>query len=149
VPPNSSDLPVLDWPLSPAWLSGGAPDAACARMLSGDDLQALLAATGRNMGDFTFRAGEQAYGVYLAPWLPGVDYTGLIASSGQAARLMGLPSHRELSRRARRREAKEVQDAEAKHTHKDRAVGRCGPLAGWLYPRPRRSGPAHADGRHP
>jgi formylglycine-generating enzyme required for sulfatase activity len=40
--------------------------------------------TGRNMGDFTFRAGEMGYGVYLVPWLLGVDYTDQIASSGQA-----------------------------------------------------------------
>jgi hypothetical protein len=81
-----SDVPVWDWPLHPAWLTGGTPDYPCARTLSGNDLQALLAVTGRNMGDFYFRDADadQVYNVYLVPWLPGVDYTHLIASSGQA-----------------------------------------------------------------
>lgn len=82
--PPSADLPILDWPLDPAWLAGGTPDTSCVREVSGHDLQALLAVTGRNMGDFSFRAGEQGYSIYLVPWLPGVDYTDLIASSGQA-----------------------------------------------------------------
>jgi len=81
-----SDLPVRDWPLHPAWLTGGRPDYQCARTLSGSDLQALLAVTGRNIGDFYFRDADadQVYNVYLVPWLPGVDYTDLIASSDQA-----------------------------------------------------------------
>ena len=79
-----SDLPILDWPLPPSWLAGGTPDAACVRALAETDLQALLAVTGRNTGDFYFRTGDQIYNVYLAPWLPGVDYADLIASSGQA-----------------------------------------------------------------
>ncbi len=82
----SPDLHILDWPQPgpPAWLAGGTPDASCVRAVSGGKLQALVAATGRNMGDFTFHAGEQGYGLYLVPWLPGVDYADLIASSGQA-----------------------------------------------------------------
>jgi len=82
----SADLAILDWPLRPAWLAGGAPDWSCVKVLSGGDLQALLAVTGRNMGDFYFRAvGDEAvYNAYLVPWLPGVDYTGAIAGSGQA-----------------------------------------------------------------
>ncbi len=81
-----SDMPVRDWPLHPAWLTGGRPDYPCARTLSGSDLQALLAVTGRNMGDCYFRDADagQVYSVYLVPWLPGVDYTDLIASSDQA-----------------------------------------------------------------
>jgi len=82
--PPSLDRPTLDWPLDLAWLAGGTPDTSCVREVSGSDLQALLAVTGRNMGDFTFRAGDRGYGVYLVPWLPGVDYVDLIANSGQA-----------------------------------------------------------------
>jgi hypothetical protein len=84
--PSSSGLAVLEWPLPPAWLAGSTPDYPCARVLSGSDLQALLAVTGRNTGDFYFRAADsdQVYNIYLVPWLPGVDYTDLIASSGQA-----------------------------------------------------------------
>ena len=78
------DLPILDWPLPPSWLAGGTPDAACVRALAETDLQALLAVTGRNMGDFYFRAGDQVANVYLAPWLPDVNYADQIASSGQA-----------------------------------------------------------------
>jgi len=82
--PPSPDLPLLDWPLHPAWLAGGTPDAACVRALSGGDLQALLGVTGRNLGDFYIGDAGQVTSVYLVPWLPGVDYTDLIASSGQA-----------------------------------------------------------------
>jgi hypothetical protein len=84
--PPSSDLPSLDWPLPPSWLSGGALDASCVKVLSGGDLQVLLAATEQNLGDFYFRdvGASQVYNVYLVPWLPGVDYADLIASSGQA-----------------------------------------------------------------
>jgi formylglycine-generating enzyme required for sulfatase activity len=81
--PPSSDLPTLDWPLDLAWLAGGTPDTSCVRAVSGSDLQALLAMTGRNTGDFYFRAADQVYNVYLVPWLPGVDYADLIASSDQ------------------------------------------------------------------
>ena len=82
----SSDLAILDWPLHPAWLAGGAADTSCVRVLSGGDLQALLAVTGRNMGDFYFRAvGDEAvYNAYLVPWLPGVDYTEQVGGSGLA-----------------------------------------------------------------
>jgi len=80
----SPDLPTVDWPLDPAWLAGGAADTSCVRAVSGGDLQALLAVTGRNLGDFYFRAADRVYNAYLVPWLPGVDYTDLIASSGQA-----------------------------------------------------------------
>jgi len=40
--------------------------------------------TGRNLGDFYIGDAGQVTSVYLVPWLPGVDYTDLIASSGQA-----------------------------------------------------------------
>jgi formylglycine-generating enzyme required for sulfatase activity len=90
--PPSSDVPTLDWPLDPAWLAGATPDVSCVREVSGDDLQTLLAATGRNLGDFTFRAGERGVGLYLVPWLPGVDYSGLIASSGQACPAVEAPT---------------------------------------------------------
>jgi hypothetical protein len=88
------DDPILDWPLPPAWLTGSTGDPSCARMVSGSDLQALLAATGRNLGDFYFRAGDtgRVYDVYLVPWLPGVDYAELIASSGQACPPAAAPA---------------------------------------------------------
>jgi hypothetical protein len=82
--PSSSDFPVLDWPLPPAWLVGGTGDFSCVRVLAGADLGSLLAVTGRNLGDSYVRAGDQVYSLYLVPWLPGVDYTELVASSGQA-----------------------------------------------------------------
>jgi hypothetical protein len=84
--PAPSDLAVLDWPLPSAWLSGGPPDWSCVRVLSGSDVQALVGMTGRNWGDFFFRAvdADQVYDVYLVPWLPGVDYTDEVASSGEA-----------------------------------------------------------------
>jgi hypothetical protein len=78
------DLPILDWPLDPAWLTGATQETPCVRQLSGDDLRALLAVTGRNLGDFYFRDAGQVYDAYLVPWLPGVDYTDLIASSSMA-----------------------------------------------------------------
>jgi hypothetical protein len=81
-----SDLPIFDWPLSPAWFDGSSADTSCARAVSGSDLQALLAVTGRNMGDFYFRTADsdRVYSVYLVPWLPGVDYTDEIANSPYA-----------------------------------------------------------------
>jgi formylglycine-generating enzyme required for sulfatase activity len=84
-----TDLPILDWPLDLTWLAGGTPDMSCVREVSGDDLQALLAVTGRNLGDFYFRDEDQVYNVYLVPWLPGVDYTDLIVSSGMACPAAG------------------------------------------------------------
>jgi len=82
----SSDLPLLDWPLQPEWLGGVATGNSCVTVLTGVDLQALLAVTQRNMGDFYFRVAgaDQTTSAYLVPWLPGADYTDLIASSGQA-----------------------------------------------------------------
>lgn len=82
--PASYDLPALDWPLDPAWLAAGTTDMPCVRAVSGDDLQALLAVTGSNAGDFGFRAGSSGYNLYLVPWLPGVDYAEAIATSEQA-----------------------------------------------------------------
>jgi len=73
--------------------TGGTPDYPCARALLGSDLQALLAVTQRNMGDFYFRDADadQVYNVYLATWLPGVDYTDVIASSDQACPPVAKP----------------------------------------------------------
>lgn len=84
-----TDLPILDWPLDLTWLASGTPDASCVREMSGDHLQALLAVTGRNLGDFYFRNADQVYNAYLVPWLPGVDYTDLIVSSGMACPAAG------------------------------------------------------------
>jgi hypothetical protein len=95
--PPASDLAILDWPLPPSWLAGGTPDAACVRALAGTDLQTLLTKTGRNLGDFHFRAGDQVYNVYLVPWLPGVDYADLIANSGQACPPAKEPAGQESS----------------------------------------------------
>jgi sulfatase modifying factor 1 len=80
----AGDPAVQDWPLDPAWLAASASAAQCQTVLSGSDLGALLSVTGRNIGDFHFRVGDRVYVVYLVPWLPGVDYTDLLASSGQA-----------------------------------------------------------------
>ena len=138
--PPSSDMPTLDWPLDPAWLAGGAPDTACVRVVSGDDLQALLAATGRNMGDFGFRAGAQGHAIYLVPWLPGVDYADLIASSGQACPGTGatiapeetvappctLPATEALSRLI-------VEEHPLSVTPKLRELGRTAGPGFWLY----------------
>ncbi len=90
----SSDLPLLDWPLRSAWLVGGVPDASCVRGISGGDLQTVLAVTKRNLGDFYFRVADtdQYCSVYLTPWLPGVDHTDLIASSGQACAPIEAPT---------------------------------------------------------
>jgi len=84
----SPDLPLLDWPLAPDWIGRAAAETPCARAISGSELRALLAAAGRNRGDFTLRGAgpNQAYNLYLAPWLPGVDYSQEIAGSGQACR---------------------------------------------------------------
>ena len=92
--PKSPGLPILDSPLHPAWLAGGALDASCVSVLSGGDLQALLAVTKRNLGDFYFRVADadQVYNVYLVPWLPAVDYADLIASSGQACAPFEMPT---------------------------------------------------------
>jgi formylglycine-generating enzyme required for sulfatase activity len=79
-----SDVPPLEWPLDPAWLNppGGAVGIQWAKVAAGGDLQALLAMTCRNMGDFAFRTADanQVYQVYLVPWLPGVDLTDLVVS---------------------------------------------------------------------
>ncbi|MBC8253851.1 MAG: SUMF1/EgtB/PvdO family nonheme iron enzyme [Ardenticatenia bacterium] len=87
---------ALDWPLdpavlAPAVLTTAAHAAPCQVVLSGSDLETLLSVTGRNIGDFLFRAGDRVYAVYLVPWLPGVDYTDLIASSGQACPALPPP----------------------------------------------------------
>jgi formylglycine-generating enzyme required for sulfatase activity len=85
----SDDPTVQDWPLDGlypldlAWFVG-ASAVQCQRVLSGSDLETLISVTGRNSGDFQFRAGGRVYAVYLVPWLPGVDYTDFIAGSGQA-----------------------------------------------------------------
>ncbi len=79
----SSDVPPLEWPLDPAWLTppGGAAGIQWAKVAAGGDLQTLLGVTCRNMGDFAFRGADsdQVYQVYLVPWLPGVDLTDLAA----------------------------------------------------------------------
>jgi formylglycine-generating enzyme required for sulfatase activity len=87
---------ALDWPLdpavlAPAVLTSAANYAPCQVVLSRGDLTALLSVTGRNIGDFLFRAGDRVYAVYLVPWLPGVDYTDLIASSGQSCPALPPP----------------------------------------------------------
>ena len=81
--PTPSDVPILDWPLDPAWLTP--PEAVTggwARALAGSDLQALVGMTGQNMGDSYFHHADadQVYRVYLAPWLPGVDLSDLVPS---------------------------------------------------------------------
>ena len=69
-----SEAEPLEWPLDPSWLAppGGATGIEWVKVASGEDLQALLFATGRNMGDFVFQiaGADQAYQVYLVPWLP-------------------------------------------------------------------------------
>ncbi len=87
---------ALDWPLdpavlAPAVLTTAANYAPCQMALSGSDLTTLLSVTGRNIGDFHFRAGDRVYAVSLVPWLPGVDDTDLIASSGQACPALPPP----------------------------------------------------------
>jgi hypothetical protein len=87
---------ALDWPLDPAVLvpavlTSAANYAPCQVVLSGSDLETLLSVTGRNIGGFHFRAGDRVYAVTLVPWLPGVDYTDLIASSGQACPALPPP----------------------------------------------------------
>jgi formylglycine-generating enzyme required for sulfatase activity len=71
---TSSDVPLLEWPLDPAWLAqpGGITGVEWVKVASGADLQALLSVAGRNMGDFAFHVAgaDQAYQVYLVPWLP-------------------------------------------------------------------------------
>jgi len=91
--PIPSGVPVLDWPLSPAWLTPLSAASQCERVLAGTDLQALLAVTGRNMGEFFFRHADadQVYKIYLTPWLPGVDYTDLIVSTGQPCPPVEVP----------------------------------------------------------
>jgi hypothetical protein len=67
---------VRDWPLDPALLTP--PETGVVQwgvVLEQERLEPLLAETTRNMGDAYFRHADQLYGVYLVPWLPGVDYT--------------------------------------------------------------------------
>ena len=80
----------LEWPLDPAWLSspGGASGIEWVKVASGDDLQALLTVTGRNMGDVAFHlaGAEQVYHAYLVPWLPwaeNMDPTDLTGGYGR------------------------------------------------------------------
>jgi len=72
-----ADGTLLEWPLDPAWLAppGGAAGVEWVKVASGDDLLTLLSVTGRNMGGFAFHAAgaEQAYQVYLVPWLPWAE----------------------------------------------------------------------------
>ncbi len=71
----------LEWPLDPAWLAppGVTEEIEWAKVLTGTELQLLLAVVGRNMGDLTLRQGDDIYKLYLVPWLPGVDLADLVA----------------------------------------------------------------------
>ena len=51
-----------------------------ARVVGEDALVTLLASVPRNIGDFFFQHGGQAYDMTLVPWLPSVDYTADVAA---------------------------------------------------------------------
>jgi hypothetical protein len=70
---------VQDWPLSAEYLEPPTHRLNLqAWALEGEDLQAFLAAVPRNTGSFLFEHEGQVYSAYLAPWLPGADYTDVI-----------------------------------------------------------------------
>jgi hypothetical protein len=78
---SASDATLPEWPLDPAWLTP--PDSTAeqwARVLAGEDRDRLLAVTSRNMGNHYLRYANRPYEVVLVPWLPGVDYTNMVAS---------------------------------------------------------------------
>jgi heat shock protein HslJ len=79
--PSAEGLTVHSWPLEPAWLTPPDPGTKqWARVLTGDDLGAILAAVEGNMGYSYFDYGSQFFETKLVPWLPGVDYTDAVAA---------------------------------------------------------------------
>jgi sulfatase modifying factor 1 len=80
-----SGVAVLHWPLDPAWLDPPQPGAVpWTALLTGSDVETLLAATGLNMGGFWFRDADRVFAVYLVPQIPGVEYAGgYVTVSGQ------------------------------------------------------------------
>jgi len=89
-PATTLEVAPLELPLDPSWLAppDGATGIEWVKVASGDDLQAVLSATGRNMGDSVFHAAgaDQVYKVYLVPWLPwapNMDPTELTTGYGR------------------------------------------------------------------
>jgi hypothetical protein len=74
-------VPVALWPLNRGWLEPPAPAVEqWAGVLADGDWEALLMVTSRNMGAHYFRDAGRFYQVVLVPWLPGTDYTDLVAA---------------------------------------------------------------------
>jgi hypothetical protein len=73
-----ADLELQPWPLDDEVALGFGTlgeGELTALALTGDDLDAVLASLPRNTGDFYFEHAGRVYGAFLAPWLPGLDYT--------------------------------------------------------------------------
>jgi hypothetical protein len=63
------------WPLHSRYLNSSTEGSLQAWVLQGSDLETLLAASPRNIGDFWFEQEGRFYNAYLVPWLPGFDFT--------------------------------------------------------------------------
>jgi len=82
--PELSGVTVLDWPLDPAWLVPPQPATApWPIVLTGDDVETLLAATGLNAGELWFRDADRFFAAYLVPRIPGVDDSDPAPVTGQ------------------------------------------------------------------
>lgn len=80
---NPGDLEVLDWPLDPALLiKAPGEDNYCAQVVGRSEAETLAALPAQSMGFRYFREGSQVWEVVLVPWLPGADYTAVLAYNG-------------------------------------------------------------------